>query len=75
MTDGLHDLNICQVVERRSSSTSISKISFHGIKKCWKCYIIVTNATKYEKFPNENGEIKKKYVYINESYVDIDYVR
>ena len=54
-----------QIVEQRSSSTNISKKSFHGIKKCWKCYIIVIYATKCEKFPNENGEIKSIYISTN----------
>ena len=40
---------------------------------CWKCYTIVTYATKCEQFLNENGEIKS--VYINESYISIDYLR
>ena len=61
------------LVERRSFLTSISKKSFHGIKMCWKCYTIVTYATKCEKFLNENGEIKS--IYINESYIGIDYLR
>ena len=60
-------------------------------------FIIVTYATKCEKNPNENGEIKstnlptgyhinmprhkktlcldKMFVYINESYTGIDYLR
>ena len=65
--------SISFLVERRSSLTSISEISFHGIKKCWKCYIIIIYATKCEKFPNENGEVKSKYIY--ESDVGIDYLR
>ena len=51
------------LVERRSSLMSISEISFHRIK----------SATKCEKFPNENREIKR--IYINESLVDIDCLR
>ena len=61
------------LVERRSSLTSVSKISFHGIKKCWKCYTIVTYATECEKISSENGEIKS--IYIDESYIGIDYLR
>ena len=36
-------------------------------------FIIVTYATKCEKNTNENGEIKS--IYINESYIGIDYLR
>ena len=46
---------------------------FSWKKKCWKCYTIVTYATECEKISNENGEIKS--IYINESYIGIDYLR
>ena len=36
-------------------------------------FIIVTYATKCGKNPNENGKIKS--IYINESYIGIDYLR
>ena len=32
--------------------------------------MIITYATKCEKFPNENGEINN--IYISESYIDFD---
>ena len=47
------------LVERRSSLMSISKKSFHGIKKC--CYV---RYQKCEKFPNASGKLKV-YISVN----------
>ena len=46
---------------------------FSWNKKVLEMFIIVTYATKCEKSTNENGEIKS--IYINESYIGIEYLR
>ena len=64
------------LVERRSSLTSISEISFHRIKSVGNLISLLPTPPNVKNFQMKTRKLKVYiYIYINESYVDIDCLR
>ena len=63
-------------VERRSSLTSISEISFHRIKSVGNVISLLPTPPNVNNFQLKTRKLKVYiYIYINESYVNIDCLR